>query len=168
MITHDDNFLVGNDVLEVALEGKVDFLYHNDYLEKSFHKKDWKNDWLVITNAFIPGKPHLRGSFDFFTKEMMNKIGGIFDLSKVNLTREGLFDTPPDHSAIAEWNKHIIDFLLFLLENKLFDRVYCLSNTYRVSDYCIEGERGFLSRKSVLGAGYQQAVLNLIDRRPLV
>jgi len=171
LITHDDNFIVGNNIFEVALEGKVDGLYHNDYLSKSFRPKMWKSDWLVITNAFITGRPHLRGSFDFFSKEMMEMIGGKFDLSRVNLTREGQFDTPKDHKGVSEWNNHVVDFVGYLVHNDLFDRVYCLSNTYRVSNYCIEGERGFLSKSGLpldITKIYEDGVQKLHNRRSLV
>jgi hypothetical protein len=168
LITHDDNFIVGNDIFEAVLEGKIKTLYHNDYERKESFQIEYNDDWLVITNAFIKGRPHLRGSFDFFTKEMMNLIGGTFDLSRVNLTRIGQFDTPKEHNGIAEWNNHVTDFLGFLLENKLFDRVYCLADTYRVSDYCIEGERGFISKYKVLPHLYLKAIGELCGRRTVI
>ena len=168
LITHDDNFIVGNDVLEAALEGKIETLYRNDYERKSSSQVKYNDDWLVITNAFIKGRPHLRGSFDFFKKEIMDLIGGTFDLSSVNLTRIGQFDTPKEHNGIAAWNNHVTDFLGFLLDNDLFDRVYCLADTYRVSDYCIEGERGFISKRKVLPGEYEKAVQDLRGRRSLI
>ena len=73
-------------------------------------------------------------------------MGGKFDLSDVKLTREGEVDSPLDTSSIADWNNTINKFAEHIKENQLQSKLKKLSDTYRISNFCIEGERGFLSK----------------------
>ena len=83
-----------------------------------------------------------------------------------NILLQTKFPYPPqEHNAIASWNNNITMFAGFLIENKLFNKSYTLSNTYRVSDYCVEGERGYISKYNVLPDQYLKAVEELWNRR---
>lgn len=137
LISHDDNFIL-NDRL------------YTDLLTK-------KNDWLILTNS--TGSPqglrawlrfwdrplNIRGSFEFFKTEVFTLIGGKFDMSDVTLNREGEVYADSSTETLKNWNNTVEPLQKFFKEKKLDARVHALSRTYRVSDYCIEGERGFIS-----------------------
>ena len=131
--THDDNFIFGD----------------NLFSEVMLQLFDW-DDWLVIVNGPNPGSVIEdyggRASFDFFKKEMLEMIGGKFDISKATLTRVGKVDTPKEHTGISDWNYTPAYFNEFIKNNNLTNKVKRLSDTYRISTFCFEGERGFLSK----------------------
>lgn len=168
LVTHDDNYIIGTEVFDVVLAGNVEFLYANKYGTSQSEQVKYNDNWLCISNGFILGKPHLRGSFDFFKKELIDMMGGRFDLSYVTTTREGEFDSPQNHTSLGDWNNTVLGMIDFMRDNDIFDRVRFLSNTYRVSDYCIEGERGFIGVAYALAAEYLQSLENLIGRRTLI
>jgi len=51
----------------------------------------------------------------------------------------------PGYDGIKAWNTHAGTFRDFLYEGNLVDSTRWLSDMKRVSKYCIEGERGFVS-----------------------
>lgn len=118
-----------------------------------------QEDWLILTNAqgslaswreFVKVKVlhraiNIRGSFEFFKKELLDMLGGKFDMSGVTLNREGEVFSQKSFKALNNWNMTTIPFQRFLDEHGLASRIKALSPTYRVSDYCIEGERGLVS-----------------------
>jgi hypothetical protein len=138
LVSHDDNLLPTRSMLL-------------DLLTK-------EGDWLILTNSTgsVPAsrkekfrrlwKPAItvRGSFEFIKPETLDLIGGMFDLSAVALTREGKTSGSIDIDEVREWNKttHSMD-TLFERKN-MQRRLVALSSYYRVSKYCIEGERGFI------------------------
>jgi hypothetical protein len=69
-------------------------------------------------------------------------------MSGVTLTREGKTDSP-GHMALNSWNTNAGNFRDFLYDATtdlgLVDKTRWISNTKRISKYCIEGERGFIS-----------------------
>src|SRR3989338_128478 len=81
LFTHDDNLIL-TDKMFVDILGK-------------------DSKWLILSNStgnaqrrlrqwlHLPKPPHLRGPFEVFKQEMMERIGGKFDLSETTLTREG-------------------------------------------------------------------------------
>ena len=133
LFTHDDNFIFGDSIFTEAM---LQF--------------DW-DDWLVIVNGPNPGKVIEeyggRSSFDFFKKEMLEMIGGKFDIlaGGATLTRVGKVDTPKSRTETKDWDSTPAHFNQFLRDNNLADKVKRLSDTYRISPFCFEGERGFLS-----------------------
>ena len=129
LFTHDDNFIFNNKLFTTAI-----FQFNWD-------------DWLVITNGINVGPDvyPVRGSFDFFKKEMLVMIGGKFDLSASTMTRIGKVDTPIDKIEIGDWNYTVRKFGEFIKDNNLNEKIKNLSNTYRISTFCFEGERGYLS-----------------------
>ncbi len=136
LLTHDDNLILSDRMFVEILE------------------KD--SDWLILSNStgnaqrrlrrwlMLPKRSPLRGSFEFFTREMMEKIGGRFDLSETTLTREGSVDTPDKFNALSNWGTTVFPLERFLDTHNLRSRVHALSQYYRMSKYCLEGERGFI------------------------
>ena len=148
LFTHDDNFIFGDNIFTEAM---LQF--------------DW-NDWLVIVNGPNPGKVIEdyggRSSFDFIKKEMLEMIGGKFDIRAggATLTRVGKVDTPKLSTELKDWNSTPAHFNQFIKDNNLTNKVKRLSDTYRISTFCFEGERGFLSNG---GSDTMTPIINFIN-----
>ena len=157
LLTHDDNFLLNNHLFVNTLDNSFNTLFRNDYSLndlpefKNAQRDDFSSvepdDWLILSNAIVNWTGKVRGSFDFFKTELIEKMGGGFDMSRVELDRTGLTDnmnmgyygnsTPKDGLSMKDWEKPIQDFHKFMYENQLLDRIRYLSPTYRVSEYCL-------------------------------
>lgn len=103
-------------------------------------------DWLLLANGTYPQAPeaYVRGSFEFWKPELLDRLGGKIDLGTVTLTREGKTDSPPGIAAISAWNDTAIPLRRFMTQHGLSKRIAYLSPYYRVSRWAIEGERGFM------------------------
>ena len=128
-----------------------DLFFINDLLFQDIESHfDW-DDWLVISNTQNlddSGNISLRGSAEFFKKEMLDMMGGSFDLGNYSLTRVGEVYTPdnPEHSQ-GDWNSQIIPMRNLIRDKNLQDKVKFLSPYYRASAYMLDTERGFFSRQ---------------------
>lgn len=155
LFTHDDNFILSDTLFEHALT---------------------RNDWLILSNSdgnsqrrirrwLRLKKPfNIRGSFEFFTKEMLDIIGGKFDLSMTSLTRENQFSSGVTISELSDWNSTVTPLTNLLKERKLFGRVKSLSKYYRMSIYCLEGERGYIHKTEPSNTAEEEAGLDLVDK----
>jgi len=143
-ITHDDNFIINNTFIYSVLESK---------------------DWDIITNSTGMPPGYLRGSCEFFKKEVIEKIGGKFDLSEVKLTREGKTDNP-NREGLLDWNNTV--FPLMKQIQKYDFKVSALSPCYRVSMFCIEGERGFISQTHGINTAYEEQGLKVLKDNNLI
>jgi hypothetical protein len=135
LITHDDNFIPTDQVF-------VDILP--------------QDDWLILSNStgnaqrrlrqwlHLPKPITLRGSFEFFTREMFDMMGGKFDLSRTTLTREGKFTTDGSFTELSDWNQNDKPLRDFIKAQGIENRMKALSPYYRMSKYCLEGERGYI------------------------
>lgn len=128
---HDDTYIRSRELLNLV---KGHFLYHK---------------WLLLSNGRYPEAPegYVRGSFEFWSREMLDLLGGRIDLGKVTLTREGKTDTPVGMKALDPWNYTGVPLRNFIVKHGLVKRVMSLSPHYRVSPWVIEGERGFLNKR---------------------
>lgn len=127
LFTHDDNLLLRFDMLKVVCE------------------EMYKEDWLILTNTVGVPAGSLRGSFEFFKKEMMDIMGGKFDLSQTILDRTGENDNPANWTDLYDWNTTVYPLANLLSKEKLWERVITFSPIYRVSLFVVEGERGLIS-----------------------
>lgn len=127
LFTHDDNLLLRYDMLEVVCN------------------EMYKDKWLILTNSVGVPAGSIRGSFEFFKREMLDKLGGKFDLSETKLDRTGKNDNPSDWGELYDWNTTVYPLTNFLTKKKLWDKVIVFSPIYRVSLFCIEGERGLIA-----------------------
>ncbi len=155
LFTHDDNVILTDQVF-------IDILP--------------QDDWLILTNSTgsaqrrlrqwfrLPKPFSARGSFEFFTREMMDKLGGSFDLSRVKLTREGKFDSPTDLKEISEWNENDRAIKDFVDKNNLTNRVKSLSEYYRMSKYCLEGERGYIFKTEKSNTAEEEKGLDEVEK----
>jgi hypothetical protein len=168
LLTHDDNFLLNNHLFVNTLDNTFPKLFRNDYSLndlpefKNATKNDYSevepDDWLLLSNAIVNWTGKVRGSFDFFKTELIEKLGGSFDMSRVELDRIGKTDSM-DMTGMKDWEKPIQNFHGFMYDNQLLDKIRYLSPTYRASSYCLEGERGLLSNTSTpQGVIYRKVV----------
>lgn len=127
LFTHDDNLLLRYDMFEVVCN------------------EMYQDNWLIITNTVGVPAGSLRGSFEFFKKEMLTKMGGKFDLSQTTLDRTGSNDNPSSWVELYDWNTTVYPLTNLLTKKKLWGKVRVFSPIYRVSIFCIEGERGTIA-----------------------
>lgn len=101
---------------------------------------------LIVANGTYPQAPsaYVRGSFEFFSRELLNMLGGKIPLGNIGLRREGKTDSPAGLEALSEWNNSVVPLRNFMMDRGLENRVAYLSPYYRISEFAIEAERGFL------------------------
>jgi hypothetical protein len=161
-VSHDDNLILSNELFTDLLEEKVD-LYGLDvdsFNPKNRHcssiKYENKLDWLFVDNGWHNKRITPRWSFGFYTKKLIDIIGGKFiqfeggDYGDNKLKRIGEFNSFTKHDDLHMWNAPAAQFMELLINMDLLGDIRYLSQTKRVSKYCIEGERGFI-HNSVAG-----------------
>jgi hypothetical protein len=124
---HDDNWIRRNDLL--------------DAIRNPLHP-----GWLLLSNGKYPEAPagYVRGSFEVWRRELLEMLGGTIDLGDIKLTREGKTDSPANIVDLMPWNDTALPLRKLMVDRGMVDRISYLSPYYRVSPWCIEGERGFL------------------------
>lgn len=127
LFTHDDNLLLRYDMLEVVCN------------------EMYPDDWLILTNTVGVPAGSIRGSFEFFKKKMLDKLGGKFDLNLTTLDRTGEVDNPANWTELYDWNSTVYPLTNFITKKKLWNKVITFSPIYRVSIFVIEGERGTIA-----------------------
>lgn len=155
LITHDDNFILTDQMFMDILP---------------------QEDWLILTNStgnaqrrlrqwlHLPKKLSLRGSFEFFTREMFDLMGGKFDLSETSLTREGDITTTGSFSELSDWNTTVFPLQRLIEEKGLQPRIQALSPYYRMSRYCLEGERGYIHKTEKSNTKEEEKGLDMVER----
>ena len=90
----------------------------------------------------------------------MSAEGGLGMVTRVGETKSA------GHEGISAWNAHAGTFREFLYNTKpnlgLVDKIRYFSLTKRVSKYCIEGERGFISNHRA-GENYIESLKNQLE-----
>lgn len=120
---------------------------HDDtYIRRYDLAEQLEGDWLLLANGRYPEAPagYVRGSFEFWKRELLDLLGGRIDLGDVSLTREGKTDTPAGLDALSAWNNTAVPLRDFMVKRGIANRIAYLSPHYRVSQFVIEAERGFL------------------------
>jgi hypothetical protein len=171
MITGDDNFFITDTLFEDLLGSKASTIIDNGKVNGKHTPKqvDYNyEDWWVISNSVHMGRGVIRGSMEFIKREMFDVLGGKFDLDGYNSeNRLGQTNSPSSYNSLDSigWNKQVYPFMVTLEENNLYNKMRFLSSNYRVSDYCIEGERGmFINNNCTPYAHYyKNTVLELLD-----
>ncbi len=148
LFTHDDNLVLNNR------------LFLDTILDPNFKK------WDICANSTGMPQGWIRGSFEFFKPSVLKLLGGKFDLGMVSLTREGKIDNPTDKNELYDWNNTVTPLMNLINEKGL--RVAYMSPSYRVSAYCIEGERGFISRTHGQNTQYEDAGLNFLKENKVI
>ena len=125
LFTHDDNLILSSEWFKSIIK------------DKSF------KDWEILCNSAGMPPGWVRGSCEFFKPSLIDKIGGRFDMSKITLDRTGVTTSSEDLMELYDWNNGVEPLMDFIRKNNIMVG-YC-SPAYRVSAFCIEGERGYIS-----------------------
>ncbi|MDP3996363.1 MAG: hypothetical protein Q8P86_01565 [bacterium] len=154
LVTHDDNFILTDRMF-------MDILPQEDWLiltNSTGNAQRRLRQWLHLPKPFA-----LRGSFEFFTREMFDLMGGKFDLSRTTLTREGQFTTSGDFSELSDWNQNDKPLRDFISAHNLKDKIKALSPFYRMSKYCLEGERGYIHKTEKSNTKEEEKGLDAVE-----
>jgi hypothetical protein len=120
---------------------------HDDtYIRRNDLVEQLGGDWLLLANGRYQEAPagYVRGSFEFWKRELLDALGGRIDLGAISLTREGKTDSPTDLGSLAEWNNTAVPLREFMVKQGIVGGIRYLSPHYRISPWVIEAERGFL------------------------
>tara|TARA_R100000231_G_scaffold51750_1_gene43606 strand:+ start:2742 stop:3644 length:903 start_codon:yes stop_codon:yes gene_type:complete len=165
-ITHDDNFILSDKIFIDMLSEDlklykpiIDSRYGSNGHQFKTELVSNDNDWYFLDNGYTESIPKAftpRGSFSFYKKELIdllpnNKFNMYESGGRGIVTRVGKTNSV-GHDGISAWNTHAGTFRDFLYDGlgdlSLVDKTRWFSNTKRVSKYCIEGERGFISNQN--------------------
>lgn len=149
LFSHDDNLLLRTDL----------FVQICDMYDQ---------EWLIATNTVGVPAGSIRGSFEFFKKEMLDIMGGKFDLSGVTLDKTGETENPKDWNDLYDWNGTVYPLANLLTEKDLWERVMIFSPRYRVSVFCIEGERGLISNSQTGNNQLEEEGLDALERALII
>ena len=136
LFMHDDTFMMKDSMIVDVINKECNLYYYQKEVDKN-------SPWLFLTAC---GDQLLcpRASFAFFDKELIEKLNGKFSMDNVKLNREGKTDTPGTGlQGTADWNTVSRNFTTFMQNNGWQEKMLRLSPYYRISKYCLEGERGF-------------------------
>lgn len=155
LFSHDDNFILTEEMY-------LDILPQEDWLiltNSTGHAQRRLRRWLRL-----PKELALRGSFEFYTREMLDYLGGKFDLSETKLTREGETSSYGVLGDLSEWNTVMWPLNRLIEEKKLHPRIKAMSDYYRMSMYCLEGERGFISKSEWSNTNEEERGLDEVEK----
>ena len=174
LITHDDNFILSDELFVDIVENNI--ITYKPILETrrghqfQVEKVNLDDDWYFIDNGYaqhIPKAFEPRGSFSLYKKELIDMLpNNRFDMYQDGglgvVTRVGETNSV-GHQGISAWNTHAGTFREFLYDGNLVEKTRYFSLTKRVSKYCIEGERGFISNALADGGTYLNDLSNRIQ-----
>jgi len=173
LISGDDNLFITDTLFTDILNSDMDTIIDNGKVGKTHTSKIVPynyDDWWVISNSVHHGRGVLRGSMEFFKREMFDVLGGTFDLNTTDVRIDST-SSPSKYSSLDQigWNKQVYPFMITLEKLNLYDKVRFLSPNYRVSNYCIEGERGMFKNNNCLPYKnfYYNGVLELLQTKKL-
>ena len=144
LFTHDDNLILNDKWFKDVIS------------DKSF------KDWEILSNSLGMPKGTLRGSCEFFKPSVIEKMGGKFDLSETTLTREGQTSATESLEELYDWNTTTAPMARFIEEQKI--KVGFLSPSYRMSAYCIEGERGYIGNTHGINTEIEDEGLSILKQ----
>lgn len=125
-----------------------------------------KQKWDILSNSLGMPKGSLRGSCEFFKRDTLEKMGGKFDLSDVTLSRVGKKTVKEDLSILYDWNNLGNKMAEFIQREKI--AVAYLSPSYRVSAFCIEGERGYIGNTHGENTKYEDEGLAFLKQYNII
>ena len=156
LVTHDDNLILSDQLFVDIIDGVEVYkpIEESRYGAHQFNIESVKldNDWMFLDNGYTESLPKAftpRGSFSFYKRELIDMLPD----NKFNMYENGGYGivyrqgetASVGYDGIKAWNTHAGTFRDFLYEGNLVDSTRWLSDMKRVSKYCIEGERGFVS-----------------------
>lgn len=158
---HDDCFIRRQDLLHNVLSDKVT-LFQKETRRGIDTVPARDRSWIWLENSTSPRYYHIRNTLTFFKPEFFEILGDDgFDVSNIKLRRVGEFNTPKSHNALSDWNACGRMLTNFIDQNKIHSKIKFLSPHYRVSPYCIEGERGLIHKRAWGGSYYLKGLREL-------
>lgn len=152
MYTHDDTFLLNDRMFTDIFENKATLL-SNPY-KGSVVEVPSNFSWDHLASGVHSGTTCPRTSFTVLSKVLLDKLAPSFEkisTEGATLNRLDQSDTPYDINGkkinttiLGSWNAPGRNFWKWCEENNFTNKSVRLSNTYRVTPYFIEAERGFL------------------------
>ncbi len=125
LFTHDDNLILSPHwFATIITDGNYD-------------------EWEVLCNSSGMPPGWIRGSCEFFKRSFIKKMRGKFDLSKITLKKVGAVSSSDDLTELYDWNNSVEPLMKFIEKHQV--KVGYCSPAYRVSAFCIEGERGYIA-----------------------
>jgi hypothetical protein len=155
MFSHDDNYVMTDQVL-------VDLLPQDEWLiitNSDGNSQRRLRQWLHLPKPFVA-----RGSFEIYSREVLDAFGGTFAISNTKLTREGEVASPDEFEAISNWNESDREILRAIKNAGFLPRVKALSKYYRMSIYCLEGERGYISHSESSNTKEEDKGLDIVEK----
>tara|TARA_Y100000004_G_scaffold185474_1_gene235727 strand:+ start:4731 stop:5606 length:876 start_codon:yes stop_codon:yes gene_type:complete len=166
LLSGDDNFIIREDLLDKVLGNKLNKFYSNGDVGNYIRSEvDYNEDWIVLSNNCPQGRGMIRGSFDFIKRKVMDDLGGVFDFTGCDVETR-LNKTDPkqyNDSLMQNWNMQCVKFMKYIENNNLYPKLRFLSPHYRVSKFCVEGERGMMNSHHVSPDSFKQGVLDLYN-----
>lgn len=148
LFTHDDNLIIHDRLFADIIEDEA------------------YPDWDILANSVGRPDGYIRGSFEFFKPRALDMLGGKFDLSEVTLDRTGAHFATEDPGELFQWNAGGNPTNRKIVE--LGMKVGFLSPSYRVSAYCIEGQRGYISNTMAANKPYEDAGLAFLRSNEII
>jgi len=130
---------------------------HDDtYIRRDGLFDQLSGNWLILANGSYSQQPtaYVRGSFEFWKREMLDLLGGHIDLGKVAFTREGKTNT----ADVTAWNSTCRPLRRMMAHKNMADQIAYLSPYYRISKWVIEGERGFMHLQNGCSASFAEGL----------
>ena len=148
LFTHDDNLIL-NDVWFDNVIGDAGY-----------------DEWGILANSLGMPEGWIRGSCEFFKPWVIGKLGGRFDLSEVTLSMEGKTTVSEDLGTLYDWNRTVDPLMRTIREREI--PIGFMSPSYRVSAYCIEGERGYISNTHGQNTAKEEEGLSYLRRNGII
>jgi len=157
MYIHDDTYLLSDSLFVDILEHKAELIFN--YERGHVKIVDNEFEWDHLASGTHHGTTCPRTSFTVVTKKLLNElVPNLHEIcttttegASMSFTRTDQNDTPYvlkgnriDTDAIDEWNAPGKNFWKWCEAKGYHTKSVRLSDTYRVTPYFIEGERGFM------------------------
>ena len=91
-------------------------------------------------------------------------MGGKFDLSETKMTRVGETSSYSTLSDLSEWNSVIFPLQRLIDEKGLQPHIKAPSIYYRMSVYCLEGERGYIHKTEFSNTKEEEKGLDMVEK----
>jgi len=152
MYTHDDTFMLNDRLFLDILEKKAPLITNPSPSVMNSVNPDY--DWHHLASGVHQGTTCPRTSFTVVSRELLDKLAPVFKTittEGTDLNRTDEVNTPYEISGnkintsiLGTWNAPGRNFWKWCHENGYENKSVRLSDTYRVTPYFIEGERGFI------------------------
>jgi len=159
LFMHDDNFMLPEfkNLLVDIFENRINLYKFN----KRWQVSKTHTNFDYIANSPVGERKTARGSFSIWSNKLLQSMNGKFSMMNVELNRTGQIDTPYGHENLADWNQVGRNFQDHVEQNGYMESTYRLSDSYRISKYMVEAERGLIGCTNVLSDNFIRQLNNI-------